>query len=100
MESILTLLARGESFSHGSDSEGAPISCDYIDSVFSLDHEDIRLLMPESRRLHEFCGENCVSSDIYDDSHLLGQKSDQIPFSDIKESRMSADEESEIVFSP
>ena len=38
--------------------------------------------------------------DIYDDSHLTGQKSDQIFISDKNESRMDADEEREIVLSP
>ena len=38
--------------------------------------------------------------DIYDDSHLTGQKSDQMFISDKIEFRMDADEEHEIVFSP
>ena len=71
---MLTLLARGESFSHRSDSEGALISCDYLNSVFSLDQEDLRLLLPKSRSLYELCGKNCVSSDIYDDDTSLGAK--------------------------
>ena len=47
LESMLTLLARGESFSHGSDSDGVPITSDYFDAVFSLEQDDIQLLMPE-----------------------------------------------------
>ena len=86
---MLTLLARGESFSHGSDSDGVPISCDYLDEVFSLGQDDIQLLMPESKRLHKLCAEQCISSDIHDDSNLSGQKSDQITLSDINESRMA-----------
>ena len=39
--------------------------------------------------------------DIYDESHLLRQTSDQIFISDnTHESRMSADDENEIIFSP
>ena len=101
LESMLTLLARGESFSHRSDSDGVPISRDYLDAVFSLGQEDIQLLMPESKRVHEFSVEEWVNSDIYDDSNLSGQKSDKITLSDINESRMaSADEEQELVFNP
>ena len=86
---MLTLLKRGESFSQGSDSDGVPISCDYLDAVFSLGQEDIQLLMPESKRVHEFSVEEWVNSDIYDDSNLSGQKSDKINLSDINESRMA-----------
>ena len=48
LESLLTLLARGESFFHGSDSDGVPITSDYLEAVFSLGQDDIQLLMPES----------------------------------------------------
>ena len=61
---MLTLLARGESFSHGFDSDGVPITSDYLEAVFSLGQDDIPLLMPESNRLHEFGEEQCVSRDI------------------------------------
>ena len=74
LESMLTLLARGEPFSHGSDSEGTPVTSDYLEAVSKLDQEDIRLLMPEPRGLHSFCGESCISMDIYDESHLLRTK--------------------------
>ena len=58
-------------------------------------------MMPEPRGLHSFCGESCISLDIYDESHLLRQSSDQIFISDnTNESRMSADDESEIICSP
>jgi hypothetical protein len=70
---MLTLLARGESFSHGLDSDGVPITSDNLEAVFSLGQDDIKLLMPESKRLHQFCVEECVSSGIYDDSNLSGK---------------------------
>ena len=40
----------------GSDIQGTPITYDYLEAVFRLDQEDIRLLMPKSRRLHDLCG--------------------------------------------
>ena len=54
LESMHTLLARGVTFSHGSDSEGTPVTSDYLEAVSKLDQEDIRLLMPEPRGLHSF----------------------------------------------
>ena len=80
LDSMLTLLARGKTFLHGSNSDGAPVTSDYLEAVSKLDQEDIRLLMPEPINLHSFCGESCISMDIYDKSHL--QNSDHIFISD------------------
>ena len=59
-----------------------------------MGQDDIKLLMPESKRLHQFCAEECVSSDMYGDSNLTGQKSDKNSVSENNESSMaSADDD-------
>ena len=80
LESMLNLLARGKAFSHGSDSDGTPVTSDYLEAVSKLDQEDIRLLMPEPRGLQSLCGESCISMDIYNESHLLhlGEQRNQV----------------------
>ena len=102
MASILTVLARGTSFTHGTNSDGTPVTSDYLEAVSNLDQENIRLLMPEPRGLHSFCSESCISMDVYDEQHLVRQSSDQIFIvsDNTKESRMSADEESELHLTP
>ena len=50
--SMLTMLARGTSFTYCTSRDGTPVTSDYLESVSNLDQEDIRLLMPEPRGLH------------------------------------------------
>jgi hypothetical protein len=103
MTSMLNMLARGTSFTYGMDGrDGTPVTSDHIQSVFNLDQEDIRLLMPEPRGLHSFCGKSSISMDVYDEQHLLRQSSDKIFIisDNTKEFRMSADEKSEMLLTP
>ena len=88
---MLTLHSRGTSFTYGTNTDGTQVSSDYLESIANLDQENIRLLMPEQRGLHNFCGESCISMDVYDEQHLLRQSSGKICIiSDTTESRMSA----------
>ena len=43
MLAMLTLLARGASFTYGTNRDGTPVTSDYLESVSNLDQEDIRL---------------------------------------------------------
>ena len=72
---MLTLLSRGASFTYGTNTDGTQVTSDYLESISNLDQEDIRLLMPEQRGLHSFCGKSCIAMDVYDEQHLIRQSS-------------------------
>ena len=98
---MLTMLSRGVNISYGTNNDGTKVTTDYMESIANLDQEDIRLLMPDDRGLHNFCGESCVAMDVFDEQHLLRQSSDKIfIISDINESRMSGDEGSDLQLNP
>jgi hypothetical protein len=102
MECVLTLLARrGESFTLSENSEELRGTSDYLEAVNNMDQEDIRMLMPQSRGLYNFCSSPCVALEIYSDSHLKTQDSDQNLSVTDHESRMARKEDEEVMhFSP
>jgi hypothetical protein len=65
LECLLTLLARGISFSHGENIGEQSFNTDYLEAIHFLDQEDIRMLMPEPKGLHDFCSMPCVAMEIY-----------------------------------
>ena len=78
MECVLTLHKRkGESFSLSENSGELRGTSDYLEAVQNMDQEDIRMLMPQPRGLHNFCSSPCVAMEIYSDSHLKRQDSDR-----------------------
>ena len=79
----------------------ASFTTEYLDSIYFLDQEGIRLLMPEPRMLHDYCSKPCVAMEINEDTHLQGKLSDQIFILSDTESKMSdMDNEEELIFSP
>jgi hypothetical protein len=78
LEGLLTLLARGKAFSHGVNIAGQSFTTDYLDAIYFLDQEDIRILMTEPRGLHNFCGMPCVAMEMSDDTQLKREVSDKI----------------------
>ena len=102
LECEITLLARrGESLTLNKSCDDLTGTSDYLESVHSMDQEDIRCLMPKPRDLHDFCSTECVAMEIYPDSHLQGLDQDIIvTISDKIESKMSNLEEEVILLNP
>ena len=86
---------------HGENIAGASFTTEYLDSIYFLEQEDIRLLMPEPRRLHDYCSTPCMAMEMYADTHLQGKVSDQIFILSNTESKMSdMDNEEKLIISP
>jgi hypothetical protein len=102
MECLLTLLARrGESFSPGENSEEQRCTTDYLEAINHLDQEDILILMPQHRGLHDFWSMPCVAMEIYSDSHLKREDSDKNLCVSDNKSRMASRKDDEVMlFSP
>jgi hypothetical protein len=101
LECLLILLARGKAFSHGENIARQSFTTDYLVAIYFLDQEDMRLLMPEPRGLHDFCSMPCVAMEIYDNTHMKREVSDNIFIVSDKESRMAAiEDERGLIFSP
>ena len=70
-------------------------------AIHYLDQEDIRMLMPQWRGLHDFCSMPCVAMEIYSDSPLKREVSDTNFYVSDNESRMGSKDDDEVMlFSP
>jgi hypothetical protein len=62
---LMSLLMRGESYSYGKEPDKSMISCDYFDSIFKLSYQEVKLMMPLTRKHEQCTPEVCISRDVY-----------------------------------